>query len=498
MIDLTPDRIREVCRAALLAGGPSRSGPADTPARAVVDSREVRPGDLFVGIAGERADGGAYAEQAIEAGCWGVLLTSEHALRAAAIARGRLRVMSVDDPKLALARLARAWTDRLWADGCKFVGITGSTGKTSTKDILLAMLGPAVDGAVHANPRNYNTEIGLPLAVLEADLGTKVMVLEMAMRGPGQIRELCDIAPPEIGVITNIGPVHLELLGTVEAVAEAKAELIAALPADGVCVVPAAAESLHPHLRREVRTFTFADWPVPRGEWLEETERVAGAAADLRVLAAEPATVSGGKGLRAEIAVLAERATLEFNFRQAHNLVNALAAIGAAHGLGIAPSALAEGARQVEFSSLRGEEIELDAGVIVVNDCYNANPISMRAALDHLAEVAADRDAPRRVAVLGDMGELGPSASDFHRDVGSYAARNGVGLLVAVGALARGYAEGYGEAGDVQLAADAAEAAAVLPDLLEPNDVVLVKASRSIGLERVADALVSRNGEGTG
>jgi UDP-N-acetylmuramoyl-tripeptide--D-alanyl-D-alanine ligase len=496
LIDFTPERISEICGAALLAGDPGRRSPDDMPVRAVVDSREVREGDLFIGLPGEHADGGRFAGQAAAAGAWGVIVQTEHAKAAAASAAGgSTRVFGVDDPLAALGLLARAWVDRLRGEQCKVIAITGSTGKTSTKDILLALLAPHFGGAVHSSPRNYNTGIGLPLAVLSAELSTRALVLEMAMRGPGQIRELCEIAHPEIGVITNIGPVHLELLGSVEDVAEAKAELIAALPSHGVCVVPAVAEALRPHLRKEVRTLTFANLPDGGSGSLEDIERIAGAAADVRVLNVAPVEVEGTRGLRAEVALGAERCVFEFNFRQAHNLVNALAAIGAGHAAGAPMRSLAEGARRVEFSELRGEEIELPDGAVVINDCYNANPMSMRAALDYLADTAGDRRAPRAVAVLGEMAELGPDGPRFHHEIGSYAAEKGVRALVAVGALGEGYLEGYAGTGDARAVADAAEAAELVGELLEPGDVVLVKGSRSVGLERVAESLSDRAGQ---
>jgi UDP-N-acetylmuramoyl-tripeptide--D-alanyl-D-alanine ligase len=468
------------------------------PRRAIVDSRDAKPGDLFVGIRGEHADGGEFAEQAVAAGAWGVLVRPEHGMRVTATSGTRVRVLAVEDPLEALGRLARAWVDRLWAEGCKVVGITGSTGKTSTKDILFALLTPTFRRAIHASPQNYNTEIGLPLAVLGAEAGTRVVVLEMAMRGPGQIQELCEIAPPEIGVITNVGAVHLETLGSVEAVAETKAELIAALPPEGACVVPAFAEALRPHLRRDVRTLTFASWPDGEAGSLAGVQRVAGAAADVRVVTAEPVRIGDRDGLRAEIAVGPQHALFEFNFSHAHNLMNALAAIGAAHALGVPIESLVEGARQITFSELRGEEVELSREVVVINDCYNANPMSMRAALDHLAEVAARRKAPRSVAVLGEMAELGADGPDFHREIGEHAAGSGVGLIAAVGELAGAYLEGYGGAGRTLLAADAEEAAALIGDAIEPRDVVLVKGSRSVGLERVSDSLAQRDAEGAG
>jgi len=494
LIDFTPQRIKEVSGAALLAGGPGRVGPRDAPKRATIDSRDVQPGDLFIGIRGEHADGGEFADQAAAAGAWGILARPEHALRLAGSAGGRIRVMSTEDPLQALGRLARAWVDRLWAEGCRVIGITGSTGKTSTKDILLALLQPSFGDAVRASPKNYNTEIGLPLAVLSAEPDTKVLVLEMAMRGPGQIRALCELAPPEIGVITNVGPVHLELLGTIEAVAEAKAELIAALPPEGTCVVPAAAEALRPHLRSDVRPLTFANWSAV--DEVSEFESIAGAAADIRVLSAEPALVDGQNGLRADIAVGAAHAEFEFNFRQAHNVVNALAALGAGHSLGVSISSMVAGASQVRFSELRGDEIELSHDLLVINDCYNANPVSMRAALDHLAQAAADGQRPRRVAVLGEMAELGPDARAYHREIGEYAAQRGVDLLLAVGELGAAYLDGYRDSGEGRSVADADEAAAVLLETMRAGDVVLVKGSRRVGLERLTFRLLQENSQG--
>lgn len=486
MIDFTPEQIAEICGAALLAGERGRLSVDDVPNRAVVDSREVREGDLFIGLPGEHLDGGEFAAKAAAAGAWGVIVRTEHGQTMSA---NGVRVLAVDDPLAALGLLARASVDRLRHESCKVIAITGSTGKTSTKDILFALLEPHFRGAVHASPRNYNTEIGLPLTVLAAPKGTRALVLEMAMRGPGQIKELCEIARPEIGVITNVGPVHLELLGTVEDVAEAKAELIAALPPHGVCVVPAIAEALRPHLRREVRTLTFANLPEDGGASLEDIERIAGAAADVRVANVTQVEVDGNRGLRAEVALGAERCVFEFNFRQAHNLVNALAAIAAGHAAGVPMQSLAEGARQVGFSELRGEEIELPNGAVVINDCYNANPISMRAALDYMADMAGNRQAPRAVAVLGEMAELGPEGPRFHREIGAYAAQKGVRALVAVGELGEGYLEGYAGAGEARHVPDAAEAAALIHGVVEPADVVLVKGSRSVGLELVVTSL---------
>jgi UDP-N-acetylmuramoyl-tripeptide--D-alanyl-D-alanine ligase len=483
VIALSPTEIARGARAELAAGPPERADPDDVPRRAVVDSRQAGPGDLFVGLGGERADGGEFAAAAIEAGAWGALVTGAHVppASAAAAARGA-RVFASDEPLQALGSLAGAWLDRLREQGARVIGITGSTGKTSTKDILLALARPVFGGRVHANRENFNTEVGLPLTVLEAGTGTQLVVLEMAMRGLGQIRELARIARPDVGVITNVGPVHLELVGTVERVAEAKAELIRELGPGAACVVPAAEEALRPHLRSDVRVFTFAA-PGSKG-----VEAVAGAAADVRALAVEP----HGDGLRVEVAAGAERATLDFNFSQAHNVTNALAAIGALHAFAVPLEALAQGAGEVRFSSLRGEELALPGAVVIINDCYNANPVSMRAAIDHLAAVASRRGAERVVAVLGDMRELGPEAGRFHHEIGAHAAHAGVEVLVAVGEHAGEYARGFG--GSAHEVADADSAGETAGGLLRDGDVVLVKGSRAVGLERVTEALQAVRG----
>lgn len=431
------------------AAGGSLVRPGDSdasgPSRAVIDSRLAGPGDLFVGLAGERADGGAFAAGALAAGAWGVLVEAGHADRAAELAdSGRATIIASTDPLASLASLARAWRREL---GCPAVGITGSTGKTSTKDILAALLRPHL--RTHANRENLNTEIGLPLSLLEAGRGTEALVLEMAMRGPGQIAELAGIAEPSVAVVVNVGPVHLELLGTVERIAEAKAELIRDLPAGAACVVPAGDELLARHLREDLATITFG----PGGDVC------------LR-------SIEGG---RAEIDARGDRVLLELPFDQPHNLLNTLAAVAAAHALGVTP----QGPVDVAFSSLRGEQVELPGGVTVINDCYNANPMSMRAALEHLAIAPARR----RIAVLGTMAELGPDAERFHGEVGRRAHDVGVDVLVTVGEDALGIAHGFD--GETYSVADPEEAGALLGEIAAAGDRVLVKGSRSAGLERV-------------
>jgi len=427
--DWSPDRVARAAGARLAAPAPHAAGPA----RVVIDSRDVGAGDLFVGLTGGNVDGGRFAPQALAGGAWGVLVGPEHADAARCAPPGVL--LAADDPLAALGRLATAWRRSL---GAQVVGITGSTGKTSTKDLLAGMLAP--HRRTVATAQNLNTEIGLPLTILGAPPDTEVLVLEMAMRGAGQIAELAAIAEPDVGVIVNVGPVHLELLGTIEAIAATKAELIAALEPGGTAIVPASEPLLEPHRRADVRTVTFG----PGGD-VEELP-----------------------------------AGLTVPFGSAHMRRNALAALAAARAVGVEP----EGEVTVALSSLRGQRIALPDDIVVVNDCYNANPMSMRAALDDLAASASGR----RVAVLGDMLELGPGEVAYHEEIGAVAATAGVDLLVTVGPLAAHIGAAF-EGGSHHHVDDAGAAAALLPDLLEPGDTVLVKASRRVGLEVVAQTL---------
>jgi UDP-N-acetylmuramoyl-tripeptide--D-alanyl-D-alanine ligase len=418
------------------------------PVRAEIDTRAVQPGDLFVGLRGEHVDGGRFAGDALAAGAWGVLVAPEHA---AGLSGGA--VLVADDPLAALQRLATAWRRELAAD---VIGVTGSVGKTSTKQLIAALL--AGRRRVAANPANFNTEIGLPLAVLAAPEGTEVLVLEMGMRGFGQIDELARIAEPDVGVITLIGPVHLELVGDLAGVARAKGELLAHV---GVAVVPADEAALEPYLR---------DADVVRF----------GPAGDVVLESFDPPHVA----IRARERPI----SLEVPFTSRHQLSNLLAAVAAVQAVGVEPA----GRVDVSFGPLRGEIVPLPNGITVINDCYNANPISMRAALD---ELATYEPPGRHVAVLGDMLELGPSERADHRELGEYAAESGVDVLIAVGPLSEETAAAF--SGESHHVADAAEAAALAAELVGSGDVVLVKASRGIKLEGVTEALRAASGAST-
>jgi UDP-N-acetylmuramoyl-tripeptide--D-alanyl-D-alanine ligase len=430
-------------------------GSAGGAARAVIDSRSIAPGDLFFGLPGERHDGGQFALDALNAGAWGVVAGPQWVreiveMRSRGAHHFDAWVLASDDPLEALQSLARHWRRKL---GAGVVGVTGSTGKTSVKDLCRALF-PA---AVHASPENFNTEIGLPLAILSAPEGTDALVLEMGMRGAGQIAELCEIAEPDVGVITNVGPVHVELLGSVDAVAAAKAEIVHGLREGGTAVVPAVAGPLEPHLENVSGLLRF------------------GAGGD--VYASDVSV--GTETTEATVVTPAGERGFSFPFTAAHQLENALAAIAAGFALGLPLEGMADRAPGITFSRLRGELVRLPGDSILINDCYNANPVSMRAALDHLGTL---QPSGRRIAVLGDMLELGPEEEAFHREIGRHAREAGVDRVIGVGALALAYNP------DVHVA-DAAAAAEALRRELGTGDAVLVKGSRAVGLELVAERL---------
>ena len=375
-----------------------------------VDSRRIAPGDLFVAV----GRGSEFVDDALM--------------------RGAAATLEPHDAFAALALVGRAVRER---SSARIVGITGSMGKTSTKDILAALTAPSA--RTIAAEASFNNEIGVPLTLCRLEEDTEVCILELAMRGFGQIAALAEIARPHIGVVTNVGPVHLELVDSIDGVARAKGELIAALPTGSTAIVP-------------------EDFPVPR----EDVEVV-------RVGAPEAIRVDGRTVVDG----------VSFNFTAQHQVQNASTALTVLAALGLPrPESV-----DVDFARWRGEEQELPGGGLLINDAYNANPVSMRAALGYLAERAGDR---RRVAILGDMAELGRTGPEYHREVGAAASELGVDELLAVGELARGYLEG-GVPG--RWVANVHDALRHVDELVRPGDAVLVKASRAVGLEAVAAAL---------
>jgi UDP-N-acetylmuramoyl-tripeptide--D-alanyl-D-alanine ligase len=430
MIPLSLDEI-----AGLVRGTLQRRPGAEEVTGVQIDSRLVEPGDLFLAVGR------------------GVEYLGE------ARSRGAAATLVPKDAFQALGKLGRAVRARSRA---RVAAVTGSVGKTTTKDLLAALVRPHAPTVVAAG--SHNNEIGLPLTLCRIEPETEIVVVEMGMRGLGQIAALAEIARPDVGVVTSVGPVHLELLGTVERVAQAKAEVIGALPPGGIAVVPAGEGLLEPYLRDDVETIRF------------------GLGGDVELVSFR--MLPAGSAL--EIKAFGEQVDLELPFGGRHNALNALAALAAYGALGFPLAEAQRGAGDARLSPWRGEESPLPGDGVLVNDAYNANPVAMTAALEHLSERAGER---RKVAVLGDMAELGPRAPAYHREVGAAAAAAGVEILVAVGPLARGYLEGGASIPVTRWAPDAEAVLDVLRDLLEPGDCVLVKGSRSVGLEAIADAL---------
>jgi len=427
----------------------------------VEEVRALAPGKLAVASGVERFTGVAADSRRVARGDLFVAVGRGADFLADAQTRGAGGTLVPEDAFAALAALGGAVREK---SAARVVGITGSTGKTSTKDILAALCRP--HARTVAAEASYNNEVGLPLTLCRIEPDTEVVVVEMAMRGLGQIAALAAAARPDVGVVTSIGPAHLELVGTVERVAEAKAELIDALPPGGTAVVPAGESLLEPYLRDDLEVVRF------------------GQGGDVALRDFRPLS----HGARVEVEVYGDALTLDFNFRSRHNAENALAALAAYRALGLSLAEAQRGALDVVLSRWREEEMELAAGGLLLNDCYNANPISMRAALVYLGERAGSR---RRIAVLGHMAELGSDARAYHREIGQAAGRAGVDVLVAIGEPGRGYLEGAAAVPETHWAADVGEAIARLREVLQPGDCVLVKGSRAAGLEAVAEALTS-------
>ena len=404
MIPLTLDEV-----AGLALGKLDVEPWADAITGVEIDSRRIVEGDLFVAVGGG-AD-----------------------FRGHALARGAAATLVPDDAFVALASLGKAVRDR---SSARVVAITGSIGKTTTKDVLAAICSPQLRTV--AAERSFNNELGVPLTLCRLEPDTELCIVELAMRGFGQIAELAEYARPEVGVVTAIAPVHLEKVGSLEGVVRAKSELIAALPPGGVAVVPAG--------------FTVARTDL-------EVVRVG---EDVRLEAFEPPRLVTSLG------------AFEVSFSARHLAVNVVTALASARALGV------ELPRRIEptFAEWRNQETALPGGGLLINDSWNAHPISMRAALEHLAERAGDR---RRVAVLGQMAELGDYSGEAHREVARAVDEIGLDVLIAVGPEARVYGG--------RSVANAEEAIGALREELRPGDCVLVKGARALELEAVAQSL---------
>jgi UDP-N-acetylmuramoyl-tripeptide--D-alanyl-D-alanine ligase len=431
------------------------------------DSRTVRPGELFVALPGSRTDGSLFAAAAAEAGAAATL-----AQEGTVFAGARVEVA---DALAALAALGTAVRDR---SGAAVVGVTGSNGKTTTKDLLAAALATRLETL--ANQASFNNEVGLPLTLCRIEPATQAVVVEMGARGPGHIALLARLARPGVGVVLNVGESHLGMFGSREAIAEAKGELVEALPADGTAVLNADDPRVAAMAGRTVaRVVRFGQGPD----------------ADVR---AEEVSLGGDGRARFRLCTPAGTAPVTLPAPGEHLVGCALAAAAAAGALGVGPGDVAAGLEGATLSPMRMELRRRPDGLTVVNDAYNANPSSMAAALKTLA--ALGREGGRTVAVLGEMAELGADATAEHDRIGRLATRLGIDRLVGVGEPGKVMVNAARMEGmwpeEAEAVADPEAALALLTPVLGPADVVLVKASRVVALDRVADALLRPRTDG--
>lgn len=434
------------------------------------DSRNVQPGNVFIAMPGEHVDGNDYICPAVQKGAGAIICTRQPSANVLAIAgEFTCPVFVVDDAIEALEQMAGFWRDKIRA---VVIGVTGSTGKTSTKDFLKSVLSQRFKTT--ATFGNYNNEIGVPATVLSAEEDTEILIVELGMRGLHQIEKLCTFVKPNIGVITNIGVSHLELLGTRENIALAKSELLRALPSAGLAVLNADDE--------------YTPLVIEDGRILERglNMRSYGFADDAVVRASEPDFDQSACAHFEIMTPNADPIAVTLRAPGRHNVSNALAAATVGLYLGLTAEEISAGLESFEPSGMRLEIIHSREGVTIVNDAYNANPDSMRASLDTISTMDC---TGRRIAVLGDMGELGDNEYQLHIDVGSYAAQAKLDLLVCVGTLAVGIKSGALAADmdvdKIMSFATVDEALEFLNKNLKSGDLLLVKASRFMQMERI-------------
>ena len=460
---MIPMTLKEIAEAT--GGRLADADPDAVVAGVAVDSRAVQPGELFVALPGSRTDGSLFAAAAAEAGAAATL-----AQEGTVFAGPRVEVA---DPLAALAALGTAVRDR---SAATVVAVTGSNGKTTTKDLLAAALATTLRTV--ANQASFNNEVGLPLTLTRIDPETQAVVVEMGARGPGHIAALARLARPSVGVVLNVGESHLGMFGSREAIAKAKGELVESLPPDGTAVLNA----------DDPQVAAMADRTVARVVRFGQ-----GPAAEVR---AEGVTLDGDGRASFTLVTPAGTATATLPAPGEHLVSCALAAAAAASVLGVGPAEVAAGLAAAALSPMRMQVRRRPDGLTVVNDAYNANPSSMAAALKTLATLG--RLGGRTVAVLGEMAELGPAATAEHDRIGRLATRLGIDRLVGVGEPGRvmvnaARMEGmWPEEAEAVSGPDAA--LALLTPVLGPDDVVLVKASRVVALDRVADALLQPRG----
>ena len=479
--------IREIAEATgarvLLPGSPDALATSLT-----WDSRAVREGALYAALPGERHDGHDFAAAAVQAGAVCVLASHDLADdQAGALERAGAALLLVPDTVAAITDLARAWRPRLRG---RVVGLTGSNGKTTTKNLVRDVLSLA--GSVVATKGNQNNELGVPNTLLAADEDTDFVVVEMGMRGLGQLESLCSFVRPEWGIVTQVGESHIEILGSRENIARAKSELVAALPEGGVAFLNDACdmadfvwESAHA-AAHGVSRVRFD------GSGAADPEHAAGPF----VWARDASLDDEGRVSFALCAQgfgdgKAESIPCSLELKGLHNVSNACAAAAVALAAGVPLADAARALAAAKPESGRQEMLRAKGGFTVVNDAYNANPDSMRCALNTFAALRVDG---RRIAVLGDMGELGDFAPAGHAEMGELAARLGIDELVTVGSLGALIADAAEKAGlpasRIVRTSCAEEALEVVKDSVSAHDAVLVKASHSVGLERVVEGLI--------
>jgi UDP-N-acetylmuramoyl-tripeptide--D-alanyl-D-alanine ligase len=441
------------------------------------DSRAVQPGDAFIALKGERVDGNAYIMDVLEQGARCIIATAPISPDVKDTASKRdATILWCSDGRVALTAIAAYNRSVL---SCPVVGITGSTGKTTTKDLVSAVLSSSFQTV--ATTGNRNNELGVPATILMADETTEALVVEMGMRGIGQIEELCSCVRPTIGVITNIGVTHLELLHTQENIARAKAELIASLPEKTGIAILNADDSFTPFIKQvaciEERNISVLTYGLGPKAQIRASDIIINGSG----CASFSLEVPGFNSLPVVLTIPGR-----------HNVMNALAAVAVGYASGIDISTIVLSLQAAQGSAMRHEIIDTARGVRILNDAYNANPDSMNAALELLASLDC---SGRRIAVLGDMGELGTDQARLHYEVGQVAARQDVDILITVGVLGHEIACGARTEGmcndSVIETDDVVEAIALLDNTLDASDLVLVKASRFMEFEHIVEGLVS-------
>ncbi len=459
MAFMTLQQVLAATRGQLLLNGPLAQF-----SRIITNSRDVEPGDLFVALHGEQHNGHEFLADARARGAAGALVDEAlPGVRSRHTEPGAWSIIEVTDTLYALGQLAAFHRSRFCLP---VIGITGSAGKTTTKEMTAAILETSLN--VLKSKGNFNNEIGLPLTLFQLTAAHQAAVLEFGMRGRGQISYLTALAHPTIGVITNIGLTHLELLGSPEEIALAKAELLDGMSETAVAVLPKS-DGFFPLLRAHARgPIVTVGETTDCDYWVSD------------VALGE----DGGARFTLHIAETALPITLMAPGR--HQVWNALAAAAAALTAGVTLEAVQEGLAGYRPAEGRMHVRRTPDGVVVVDDTYNANPTAMRATLEFLAEMPGRR----KVAVLGDMRELGPQEQALHREIGAYAMAQGIDALIAIGELGREYVTGAG-CDRAQWCSDTDTAVTAVRAMLHPGDVVLVKGSRVMHMEAIVNALIA-------